>query len=99
MSSLYLIYLFIGKVLIYFGMKFSSDNEISNKFIRNLLSCGLCWGFWVYTALSFFLGVQLFREYYYVPILSELITGGISSLLVHLISIGWREQFSVITIE
>ena len=99
MSVSYLIYLVVGKVLIFFGMKFAEDNEIGNKFIRNLLSCPLCWGLWSYTALSFLLGEVLFRDLFFFPIVSNLITGGISSLLVHLVSVGWREQFSVIEIK
>lgn len=99
MSVEYLIYLFVGKILIFFGNKFAEDNEIGNQFIRKLLSCGLCWGLWTYTALAFFLGESLFEDIYYVPVLSQIITGGISSLLVHLISIGWREQFTNIIIE
>lgn len=98
MSVSYLIYLFVGKVIIFFGMKFAEDNEIGSKFIRNLFSCGLCLGGWVFTGLSFLLGEHLFGEYFYVPILSEAVTGGISSLLVHLVSIGWKEQFTTVVI-
>ncbi len=99
MSIGFLVYLVVGKVLIFFGMKFAEDNEIKIKFIRNLLSCGLCWGFWTYTALGFLLGEQLFKEYFYVPVLSEIITGGISSLFVFLFSLGWKEYFTIIRIE
>ena len=98
MSVSFLIYLLAGKVLIFFGMKFAEDNEIPIKFIRTLLSCPICWGFWVYGVLSFLLGEQLFWEIYYVPIVSELVTGGISSLIIHLISVGWKEQFTIIRI-
>lgn len=98
MEISYLIYLLVGKVLIFFGMKFAEDNEIGSKFIRTLLACGLCWGFWVYSGLSFLLGEHLFSDYFYVPVVSQLVTGGISSLLVHLVSVGWKEQFSIIRI-
>lgn len=99
MSVSYLIYLIVGKALIFFGMKFAEDNEIGSKFIRKLLSCGLCWGFWVYSLLSLLLGERLFVEFFYIPVISELATGGIVSLIIHLITLGWREQFEVITIE
>ena len=99
MEVSYLIYLIVRKVLIFFGMKFAEDNEIGIKFIRGLFSCGLCIGVWIFTILSFLLGEHLFEEYFYVPFLSELVTGGISSLLVHLVSIGWKEQFLTINIE
>ena len=98
MSVSYLIYLLVGKILIFFGMKFAEDNEIGSNFIRNLFSCGLCLGGWVFTGLSFLLGEHLFSTYFYVPVLSELITGTFSSLLVHLVSIGWKEQFDTVVI-
>lgn len=98
MEISYLIYLLAGKVLIFFGMKFVEDNEIGSKFIRNLFSCGLCLGGWVFTGLSFLLGEVLFREIFYFPVVSQIITGGISSLLVHLISLGWKEQFDTVVI-
>ena len=99
MTVAYLIYVLAGKLLIFFGMKFAEDNEIGYKFIRNLLSCDLCWGFWVYGLLSFLVGEPLFVEYFYVPVLSQLVTGGFTSLLVHLVTLGWNVKFSVITIE
>lgn len=99
MSVSYLLYLFVGKVLIFFGMKFANDNEISNNFIKKLLSCGLCWGIWIYTLCSFLMGETLFRDYYYFPIFSEIVTGGISSLLMHLLTVGWKTQFETIIIE
>ena len=95
----YLIFLLVGKVLIFFGMKFAEDNEIKIPFIKKLLSCGLCWGFWVYTLLSFLQGEILFWEYMYIPVISEMVTGGISSLLVHLVTLGWKTQFETIIIE
>ena len=99
MEISYLIYLIVGKVLIFFGMKFAEDNEIGSKFIRTLLSCDQCVGIWVYGVLSFLLGVVLFREILFFPVLSNLFTGGISSLLVSLISAGWKEKFLTINIE
>ena len=99
MTSSFLIYVVVGKVLMYFSMKFARDNEITKGFIGRLLACGLCWGFWVYSLLSLLLGERLFVEFFYIPVISELATGGIVSLIVHLITLGWREQFEVITIE
>jgi hypothetical protein len=99
MSVAYLVFLFTGKILIYFGMEFARNNEISNKFIKKLLSCDLCWGFWIYSLWSFLTGGVLFRDIYYVPVFSQFITGGISSFLVHLVSLGWKSKFEVLVIE
>lgn len=99
MTSSFLVYVIVGKILMYFSMKFARDNGITKGFIGRLLACGQCWGFWLYSLLSLLLGERLFIEFFYVPFISEVITGGITSLIVHLITLGWREQFEVITIE
>lgn len=80
-------------------MKFAEDNKIQNSFIKKLLSCDLCWGFWVYGLVSFIMGEVLFRDYYYFPIFSEVVTGGISSFIVHMFVSGWKNTFEVLIIE
>lgn len=92
----FLLFLLIGKLLIYLGMKFPPLSESRFEFVKRLWECQECSGVWVYTFLSFVMGEVLFREFFYFPIASELITGGISSFIVHLISIGWREKFTVV---
>lgn len=98
MGSGFILYIAIGKLLIFFGNKFVEDNQI-NGFIGRLMRCGLCWGFWVYTLLSLLLGEVLFLDFFYVRGLSELITGAFVSFFVHLISLGWRAQFEIIIVE
>jgi len=98
MSVNFLIYLLVGKLIIFFSMKFVGDIEVFG-FVKKLLSCDLCWGFWVYSLLSFLLGEHLFVEIFYVPLLSEVTTGGLSSLLTHLITLGWKSKFEVIEIK
>ena len=84
MTSSFVLFLLIGKILVFFGMKFAEDNGITKNdtFIGRLLRCDLCWGFWVYSLLSLLLGVTLFSEHIYVPLLSELWTGGLTSFAV-----------------
>jgi len=95
----FLIYLLVGKFLIFFGMKFAEDNEIKFLFLKRLLSCGLCFGVWVYSVLSIVFDLSLFPEYMPHSLFSQVVTGMASSLFVHLVSVGWREQFSIIRIE
>ena len=92
----FLLFLLIGKLLIYLGMKFPPLSESRFEFVKRLWECQECSGVWVYTFLSFVMGEVLFVEYFYFPFVSELITGGISSFIVHLISLGWREKFTVV---
>ena len=98
MSSSFFAYLFAGKILIFFGMKFAQDNGITKGFIGRLLSCDLCWGFWVYSLLSLLLGETLFDEFFYFKFISEFITGGLVSLFIHLVTLGWKSKFEVIEI-
>jgi hypothetical protein len=94
----FLLFLAIGRVLIYLGMKFPPLAESKFEFVKRLWSCDECSGVWVYTFLACIMGVALFREIYYVPFISEAITGGISSVIMHLLSIGWKEKFGVINL-
>ena len=99
MTSSFTIYLFVGKILIFFGGKFAKENGITSGFLGKLFACPLCWGFWAYTALSFLMGEIIFKDFYYIPFLSQVITGAISSFFVHLSTLGWREQFEIIIVE
>ncbi len=93
----YFIFLGFGKVAIYFLQTFPPLKKIKWKFLQELLECDLCTGVWVYTPLCFIFHVSLVDPYF--PIISELLTGAFSSLLMHIISIGWREKWSVINIS
>ena len=98
MEISFLLFLLVGKLLIYLGMKFPPLSESRFGLVKRIWECDECSGVWVYTFLSFVMGEVLFREIFYFPLVSELITGGISSFLVHLVSIGWREKFLVVVV-
>lgn len=70
------------------------------KTIEYLHSCDLCFGTWVYAFLSLFMQTELLSVlgFEYVPVLSEIVTGGVISFIVHLISIGWKAKFEVIVV-
>jgi hypothetical protein len=91
----YFIFLLFGKVAIYFLQTFSSHINIKWKLLQEMVECNLCLGFWVFTGLSFMFGVNLAPEF---PIVSQILTGASSSLLVHLVSIGWNDKFGVTNI-
>ena len=96
----FLVYVAIGKLLVFIGQKFLLDNLFQTpQFLKRLFSCDLCLGVWVYTLLSGILRVFLFTDVYgYVPLLSELITGCSISFLVHLLSLGWKSKFEVVIV-
>ena len=99
MSIAFIVYVAVGKLAIYLSQKFPYFINSKFEFIRKLFECDLCLGFWIYFLLSAFLRVRLFEDVYlYVPLVSEIITGCVTSFGMHLISIGWREKFSTVII-
>lgn len=71
-----------------------------NKIVRKLHECDFCAGVWGYGLLSFFMQLELLEPlgFWYVPIVSELITGVVISFLVHIFIIGWKARFEVVVI-
>ena len=92
----YFIFLVFGKVAIFFLQTFPPLRKIKWKFLQEALECDLCTGFWVYTALCFTFNVNIVPEF---PIVSQVLTGAISSLLVHLVSIGCKEKWQTVNIS
>lgn len=99
MTIEFLLYLLIGRVLIYLGMKFPPLSESKISLVKRVWECDLCSGVWVFSFLSAVMGEVLFRDVFYFPFVSQLITGGISAIVVHIFVIGWHEKFSVVVIE
>ena len=100
------IFALVGKLLIFLLQKFPKQSlPIIGKLFRdgmlleNLFSCDLCLGFWVYSGLAFIIDVNVIGDLFYVPILSEFITGAIVSFIMHLISAGWNAQYQNVFIE
>ena len=99
-------YALIGKLTIYLLQKFPKNSLPiigrlfwEGKFLEELFSCDLCLGTWVFAGLSFLMNVNVTGEWFYVPVLSEFITGGTMSFIMHLISLGWSSKFQNIVIE
>lgn len=98
MSLSFLVFLVIGQLFVYLGMKFPPLAESRFSFVKRLWTCSLCSGVWVWTFLSFVMGEVLFREIFYVPFVSELATGGLVGFLMHIFILGWKSKFEVIVI-
>lgn len=97
----WLAYIAVGKVMIFLGMSFPLPAALQ-KFntVVKWHSCDLCFGTWVYALLSYFMGVSLLTAmgFTYVPLVSEVVTGGVISFIVHLISLGWKARFEVVVV-
>ena len=99
MTAGYLLFLVIGRLIIFFGAKFVQQNEIKIKFLNRLFSCPLCLGVWVYSIMSFLTGYYVFDDWTgYVPVFSELAVGCFSSFLVHLVVTGYKTLYEVVVI-
>jgi hypothetical protein len=98
----WLVYASLGKLLIYLWMSFHLPNWLSKyKFIELLHGCDLCSGVWAYVALAFFLHISILQSWFgfqNVFIVGEIITGCVTSFLVHIFSIGFREKFLNVTV-
>lgn len=100
--SSWIIYLIIGKILIYIWQQFPLP-EFAGKWekINKLHTCSLCSGVWIFTLLSFF-GINIFQLFgikVYIPIMTEIITGSVSSFIVFIFSQGWKYTFEAVIIK
>ena len=94
---IWLLYLVVGKVMIYLWQLFPLPTKLeNNQTIHKLHSCDLCSGVWIYGLLGYFMGMSLLTLFglSYIPVVSEVITGGVVSFIVHIFSIGWKDRFS-----
>jgi len=76
--------------------KFIGRDDIRG-FLQELFSCDLCLGVWVYAILALIMKMNMYS--FYVPIVSEFLTGASTAFIVHLVSIGWTDKFSIINIS
>lgn len=85
----------VGRLLVYFWQKFQLPQALlKSSFIVGLHDCALCSGVWVYTVLSFLMGVDLLQSWFgfsYVIGLSELVTGCVTSYVITLLVTGFTE--------
>jgi len=97
-----LVYLVLGKLLIFLWMEFPLPTFlVESKFckafhLQKLHECDLCSGFWVYFLIALITGWTLFPElgFYDYPFFTWIITAAIASFIMHIFSIGWRVKFA-----
>ena len=99
--SNWIIFLLVGRIIIYLWQSFPLPAALEKfRVIEKLHNCDLCAGVWIYGILSLFLGMDLLQVlgFSYVPLVSEFVTGGVVSFVVHIFSIGWHEKFNNILV-
>ena len=95
----------IGKIVIFVLQRFPFKKLpwIGNwfkedKFLGELFGCDLCLGVWVYSILAIFFRYNVI-PYFYLPIISWILTGMATSFVVFVFSNGWKALFSTIVIR
>lgn len=95
----------LGRLIIFLAQKAPYFKILSNQsmkfraFFVELSECDLCLGTWVYILLSFCLHYVWFLELFYVPFLSEVLTGASMATVMWLVRLGWESQFKTYVIE
>ena len=94
----FLVYALVGKLIIYITQIFPFPFR-EGRFLYKLWKCDLCLGVWIYAFLAYAFGINLLQDWFYIPVINEIIMGMATSFLVQLISLGWNEKFTVLSVE
>jgi hypothetical protein len=100
-------FLLVGRLLVFFLQEFPFDKFFligglfkEGKFLKQLLECDLCLGFWVYSFIAFAFGVDILKDMdINTLILGKVVTGAVASFIVHIFRIGWVTKFGVVIVE
>jgi len=95
----FLVYLFSGRILLFLAKKFPPirDLGVKSEFFRELLSCNICSGTWVYLFLiPWFRNIDI-DDIKFKPV-KWLVIAGVSSILSQCIVTGYEELFGTVVI-
>jgi hypothetical protein len=87
----------VGRLLVFLGQKFPLPQALAKyEKIKELHACPLCLGVWIYSALAYFMGMDFLADmgFWYIPVISEVVTGGAISFVVFIFGIGWKDYFA-----
>jgi len=95
----FLVYLGSGKLLLFLVKKFPPAQKFMSKgeLLPQLYNCDLCFGFWVYLFLAFFIDVKV--DQVKNPLVRRLLVAAISTLLAQCSSVGYSELFTTIRVS
>ena len=90
----FILVVLVGRLFIHLIQRFPLP-----KALDEWKNCNLCSGVWVYTALSLIFGVDLLALTLYelgighLPIINESITGAVTSWILYVFEIGYRDKY------
>ncbi|MBT7009124.1 hypothetical protein HN960_01645, partial [Candidatus Peregrinibacteria bacterium] len=99
MLKWFLLVVLFGRLTIYLVQKFPLP-----QFLNEWQNCSLCSGVWIFSILAAIFRVDLLSTVFYelgvgyVPFVSEFFTGAITSWMVYIFEIGFRERYLNVTI-
>jgi len=97
----WILFLIFGKVAIYVWMQFHLPKFVKKyDWLVQLHECDLCSGVWIFSLLSFFTEIDLLEVtgFGYIPIVGAIVTGILTSWLVHIFTLGWKAKYEIIII-
>jgi len=86
-----------GRVFIYLVQSLPPVREMKQPFFGELFRCDMCLGFYVFFSLLAFTGNYLTP--FYVPLVSEVLSAGIITTVVHLVVLGWKLKHGTFEVE
>jgi hypothetical protein len=95
---LYFAYACVGRILIFIIQRFPYTERITRHILPDVEKCSLCLGVWVYWGLAFLFKTNILEQTY-LPIVSELVTGMVTSFLVWVFEAGFKDYFGVIEVK
>lgn len=98
--SKFIQFLGVGKLCIYLIQKSPLPRIIPKGLLQELVNCDLCLGFWVYLILGVLLDQNIDADIEKQnKLVSKLVMAGVSTFVMHLFGIGWKEKFETVIIE
>jgi hypothetical protein len=99
----YFIYALLGRLIIYLIQSFPLIGYLSSlgKPLEKLFGCDLCLGVWVYWFLAWILNINIFNLWFpsINTVFAYFLTGAVTSFIMYLIALGWKDQFSILEIK
>ena len=91
----------LGKLLIYLFQMFplpEKKESYLSEALHKLHECDLCSGVWIYSIVALIFGIDIIQSEFghTVRFAGEILTGAITSYVVHIFSIGYKTKYEVI---
>lgn len=98
----WLVYATLGKLVITLWQAFHLPKWLTKfEFLTKLHECGLCSGVWIFTLLAFLMNIDIVNSWFELDvfIVGKILTGMLTSWLVHIFSVGFKEMYLNVNVE